>query len=372
MKFLYTTIIFISSYAVHECVYSFQSLYLCCACTHWVINLLLYCTAVATRDIEALKMSCTSKKCQWVGELGSLETHLKTCEYVFIICTNICKFNDQLMFILRGKLNTHLTNDCPRRQHKCPHCQEMGEHQERTTTHLKTCPKVKISCSSKLCSVITPRDKHISYLSVCGYQRVHCRYVAVGCQHLPLRKNLEEHEEDYQLHLRVTTDKILELTKLIKQPLIKFKVREFQERKNSYIYSRPFFTFRNGYKMRISVGENDSGDSKATHIPVYAYLMKGPNDESLSWPFTGTVTIELLNQLEDKNHYKERLTFPADSVASLRVVDGERGRGYGCPKFISYTDLDYNADKNTQYLKDDTLVFSVVSVEVPDYKPWLD
>ncbi len=146
MKFLYTTIIFISSYAVHECVYSFQSLYLCCACTHWVINLLLYCTAVATRDIEALKMSCTSKKCQWVGELGSLETHLKTCEYVFIICTNICKFNDQLMFILRGKLNTHLTNDCPRRQHKCPHCQEMGEHQERTTTHLKTCPKVKISC----------------------------------------------------------------------------------------------------------------------------------------------------------------------------------------------------------------------------------
>ncbi len=159
----------------------------------------------------------------------------------------------------------------------------------------------------------------------------------------------------------------------MKQPLFRFRVAEFQDRKtNAYeFYSRQFFTFCNGYKMCISV-DAIGCDCEGTHIPVYAYLMKGPNDESLSWPFTGTVTIELLNQLEHKNHYKERLTFPADSVASLRVVDGERGRGYGCPKFISYTDLDYNADKNTQYLKDDTLVFSVVSVEVPDYKPWLD
>ncbi len=98
--------------------------------------------------------------------------------------------------------------------------------------------------------------------------------------------------------------------------------------------------------------------------------MKGDNDDSLSWPFTGTVTIELLNQLEDKNHHKKTTTFPADREASQRVVDGERGTGRG-HKHIFHRDLHYNADNNTQYLKDDTLVFRV-SVQVPDYKPWLE
>ncbi len=76
-------------------------------------------------------------------------------------------------------------------------------------------------------------------------------------------------------------------------------------------------------------------------------------------------------QLEDKNHYTS--TFPADSEGSHKVVDGERAqRGYGYHTFISHADFDYNADKNTQYLKDNTLVFNIASVEVPDYKPWLE
>ena len=110
---------------------------------------------------------------------------------------------------------------------------------------------------------------------------------------------------------------------------------------------------------------------KGTHVSVFAYLMKGDNDDSLSWPFTGIVTFELLNQLEDKNHHKNMATFPADNVASQRVVKRERVGGWGYPRFISHADLDYNASKNTQYLKDDTLVFRV-SVQVPDYKPWLE
>ena len=97
--------------------------------------------------------------------------------------------------------------------------------------------------------------------------------------------------------------------------------------------------------------------------------MKGDNDDSLSWPFTGTITIELLNQLEDKNHRKETTTFPAYSGASQRVVDGETA-AHGCGWGWGWDILDYNASKNTQYLKDDTLVFGV-SGQPPDYKPWL-
>ena len=46
-------------------------------------------------------------------------------------------------------------------------------------------------------------------------------------------------------------------------------------------------------------------------ISVLASLMKGRNDENSSWPFTGEVTITLLNQLEDENHHTRsyNLTF---------------------------------------------------------------
>ncbi len=89
------------------------------------------------------------------------------------------------------------------------------------------------------------------------------------------------------------------------------------------------------------------------------------HDDSLSWPFNGRVTFELLNQLEDKNHHRETTTFPANNESSLRVVDDERGPGYGWRKFISHTDLTHKPRINIQYLKDDTLIFRVTA-EAPD------
>ena len=33
-------------------------------------------------------------------------------------------------------------------------------------------------------------------------------------------------------------------------------------------------------------------DGKGTHISVITYLMRGENDDDISWPYTGTITIE--------------------------------------------------------------------------------
>ena len=123
--------------------------------------------------------------------------------------------------------------------------------------------------------------------------------------------------------------------------------------------------------MCVGVYENMHDDDNGTYVSVGACLMKGDNDDSLTWPFTGKVKFELLNQLEDKNHYERTIEFPAEHMASQRVMDSKRGTGYGWPQFIPPNDLDYNADTNCQYLKKDCLVFRV-SVKVPDQKPWLD
>ena len=67
---------------------------------------------------------------------------------------------------------------------------------------------------------------------------------------------------------------------------------------------------------------------------MYAYLRKGKYDDYLTWPFTGTATIELLNQLEDKNHFGREL-----AIQTKKERDGNSLGTGGYLHFISHTEL---------------------------------
>ena len=49
------------------------------------------------------------------------------------------------------------------------------------------------------------------------------------------------------------------------------------------------------------------GDRKDNYISLYCHLMRGENDDHLKWPFKGTITITLLNQLKDNGHLTKTL-----------------------------------------------------------------
>ena len=143
-----------------------------------------------------------------------------------------------------------------------------------------------------------------------------------------------------------------------------FKIPNFTESKFSdrVTSSPPFYTGSDGggYKMCIKVDPNGYGCGRESHISVYAFLMRGANDETLAWPFTGRVTVELVNQLEDKNHYSKSISFSPDNPASKRPVDADIApSGYGHRCFIPHSSLDYDPTKNCQYLKNDCLCFRV-------------
>ena len=55
--------------------------------------------------------------------------------------------------------------------------------------------------------------------------------------------------------------------------------------------------------MCLNVDANGYGDGKDTHVSVFTFLMRGEFDSHLKWPFRGTITIQLVNQLEDKEHH---------------------------------------------------------------------
>ena len=319
------------------------------------------------RDIKALKVKCDNldNGCQWVGELRSLEEHVQNCDYTLLPCTNKCEILNETVTVLRKDLDNHLTNDCPKRQYQCVHCKEMGEYEERTTEHLRTCEYIKIQCPNEQCGDTFCRFILPIHRVSCKYEKQPCQYADLGCKEKPFRKDLQEHEEDYLLHLQVTTKSVLEQKQQLQN--LTFKLPSFTKKKSNRedFYSSPFYTSQTGYRFCIRVDTNGNGVGEGTHLSVFAYLMKGDNDDSLTWPFNGTVTVALLNQLEDKNHHTKRTTFPANSSSSKRVTDRERGDGYGYHMFIAHSDLQEN------YLVNDTLFFRV-SVDVPNYKPWLE
>ena len=102
---------------------------------------------------------------------------------------------------------------------------------------------------------------------------------------------------------------------------------------------------------------NRYGDGKGTHVSVFTKLLAGRYANQLHWPCLGTVTYELLNQLED-NHHSMEIT--RDASHDLRVCGSY---GY-CASLFS---LGHNPATNTQYVLDDALYFRV-SVKVDNHK----
>ena len=284
------------------------------------------------QEVKSLKVRCDND-CPWIDELRYLEGHLQKCEKALIFCPNQCKTGSNIVKISRRNFQNHLLNKCPRRKIPCPKCGETGEYQERVSSHLQTCPKAQVRCpNSSSCVTIIARCDIATHRSTCQYERVPCKYAEVGCKEKPLRKDLKTHEEDDQLHLRITKETVLKLNKKIasleNKKLFTFKVTNYKEKKRikNIFFSSSFYTSPDGYRMGIRVDANGYDNAKGTHVSVFANLIKGDNDDSLTWPFTGSVTVELLNQLEDKNHHRDITPFPADNVKEWwREREGQDG-----------------------------------------------
>jgi hypothetical protein len=346
-------------------------------------NIIIFHTT-GERDILALKARCdnSSNGCGWIGELCSLDQHLAGCGFTLLPCPNKCSKDDKVVQVLRKDLKKHTKKECPRRQYECPHCQEVGEYQERTTKHLEECPMVEIPCPNGGCKTHLKRRDLPKHRKECLFEKVPCKFSIIGCMEKVECKDLEEHERDSQHHLQLAVDTVRQQQIIIsnmqahsREMPVLYKFTNFDQHKTLHdlIYSPAFYTSPKGYKMCIRVDANGIGDGANTHVSVYALLMKGENDDYLPWPFTGRVTFELLNQLEDKHHHCcKDMTFPSDDKSSQRVEDeGRSSRGWGWPKYISHSDLGLNSAKNCQYLKDDRLHFKISVDAESSSTPWL-
>ena len=59
------------------------------------------------------------------------------------------------------------------------------------------------------------------------------------------------------------------------------------------------------------------GKGHATHVSIGIFLMKGDNDDNLSWPVKGSLHIQLLNQSANNNHVNVSLKFGSGNYSEI-------------------------------------------------------
>uniref|UniRef100_A0A1X7T2J2 RING-type E3 ubiquitin transferase n=1 Tax=Amphimedon queenslandica TaxID=400682 RepID=A0A1X7T2J2_AMPQE len=329
------------------------------------------------RGIKSLKVYCTNTDsgCQWMGTIKDIDTHLIICPYQVIHCTNKCgeKFR-------RDAWWAHITINCPKRQAQCTYCLQKGPHQLITSrSHLNKCPDLPIQCSNEGCNEKIPRRLLASHNETCPKAIVPCEYSNIGCNERIIREELEIHNdeetnEDLQLAketIQSLQTELQEQNNLLTVSNEVLKVSQCSQKKKWH--SPGFYTSPGGYKMSLSVYPYGTHTGEGTHVSCFIYLMAGEYDDILEWPFQGEVTIELLNQLEDKNHWKRTFSYDESvpTESKKRVFKGENPQGWGRGHFIPFSKIVYDATKKCQYLKDDSLYFRVSVKATSKTKPWL-
>ena len=388
-------------------------------CAHWHLRSLV--VLAGRRDIQALAVKCSKEDvgCEWEGTVDTFQGHVATCEFMPVPCPKQCE-----KYVIRRDLDTHLKIDCPFRDFECEHCGMKGTCAE-IETHDEVCGKKEIPCPDTDCGASKLRrdmDEHVA--KECLFTVVPCKFKDVGCDKEVRRRDLATHEQDTALHLHMALHAMMDLKTTVAESSaligtlqtelrsanneiqhlhdsvknitvgmsqaksssveqqagtvsMTFTLSGYKEKKkaNDMFVSPMFYTHPRGYHMAVRVYANGIGDGKGTHLAVYAPVVKGSYDAELKWPFTGEVTLTLLNQLEDKNHKTAAFVLTSkENINALR--DARYGNCWGFPNFISHYDLCYGIGIKTQFVVDDTLYFRVSVTNgpgsKPGYKPWLE
>ena len=376
----------------------------------------------AHRAIRSLNVLCDnkSKGCLWQGELSAMEDHLRKtgtsqfngCQFQDLECTNNCGKTIQRQYFV-----DHVENDCPCRRVQCEHCDMSGKYEFITGDHKSKCKSLPQPCPNACGADNMLLEEREEHSKICPLEIITCVYHKVGCTESFARKDQIQHEKNnMQNHLLLAKELLTEYKKNFQVELSKvetftqtkisdlqsqlqkkkqqltgilsiwsfnihaqaarlslgnqtspviIKLPEFTHKKDSKLdwFSDPFFA--DSYKLCLRVYADGCGNCKGTHLSVFFCIMKGPNDNQLSWPLRGIFTVQLLNQLSNTGHYSKKVIYQGNpnEYGDKVVADEKSSLGWGLSSFIPHNDL-YNTTSVCQYFKDDC-VFLQVSKMIP-------
>jgi len=367
------------------------------------------------RKILDLLAYCPKKSdgCNWQGEIRDVAKHINPildgCNFIEVKCRLGC--NEKL---IRHTMEKHITEDCRMRRTTCRYCGFKGEYENLFGPHLSECSEYPISCPNKCTEEKIIRGKIHDHLEKeCPLEKISCVFEKSGCTTKVLRKDMQTHIDESKLeHLMLLGQSQVTLQKELDEcnsklsaykdenanlrtkvdelktevSTLKFKVPSSDHEDDGYQLtspcillldkfdqikrsdsgvwnSPPFYSHPNGYKMQMTIFIDDN-------IALVIEILEGKFDKHLSWPMKASVSVELLNVIEDNTHWIKKF----DDVTGFQM-SSVFSRGISpvveCEWFTSCKYLRFFPPKNSQYLEDNKLRFRV-TVNVDNCcRPWL-
>ena len=171
------------------------------------------------RNILALEVHCTMKDrgCPWTGQLQHLNAHLDVatgdCQYVDVECPKKC-----VQKVQKRNVDTHLANECPNRDYRCPHC-NFDYKYHVVSKHFDVCLYYPLACPNR-CGATFERDDLEDHMKMCRLEEVQCVFNNAGCQAKFIRENEDEHmDHNTQKHLALMPAATLRISQDFEQKL---------------------------------------------------------------------------------------------------------------------------------------------------------
>ena len=160
-------------------------------------------------------------------------------------------------------------------------------------------------------------------------------------------------EKDKQLQ-----EKLLD-SMMISNTVINIEMSGFSEKKKKEVrwFSPPYYL--HGYKMCFEVDLQNNQDVSDRYLRIDHYIMKGPFDEILQWPFRGKVIVTVVDQSWCGNHHAYEYNYnEATGNKGGRVLMDNRGDYY---RPTSDNDLLFSKlHAHRKYIVNDTIKFMIL------------
>jgi len=244
---------------------------------------------------------------QLTEELDQIQSYV---EHLF---TNYTELHEELS--LTRKENELLRRDLDSAQSKCSTLEiKVSElkSQLAKTNHLsavrnaevkETLSKFMAETKKMIQDEVT--NKITSLESTMSEKHLHVDYWIDGYKLMAVRMK----EVNWELYLKTMAEIATQFPEPISPVILHVNGYEQAKRQAYTLTTSSFYltTIRGKYKFILVI--NFTPDS----MVVSASLTRGKYDDYIIWPFTGTIVVTLLNQLEDKNHYSKEIWSSADN-----------------------------------------------------------
>ena len=164
---------------------------------------------------------------------------------------------------------------------------------------------------------------------------------------------LNVHHSELELQLQASLASTHNGAFLWRIPDMRRRIRDAKIGRITSIYSPPFYTGRNGYKMCIRAYLNGDGSGEGTHLSIFFVIMKGEYDPLLQWPFDNKVSLVVVDQ-DQKKHLVQTFK-PNLQSSSFQRPKSDMNVASGCPEFAQLSIFD-----DPSYVKDDVMYIKAI------------